>query len=257
MIEIKKLTKIYDSVRVLNSISMSIKDGEIFTVMGPSGCGKSTLLKCIIKLIVPEEGSIVIDGKDILKVKNEIELKLIRRDFGYLFQEGALFDSLSVWENVAFGLKYLTDIPRERYFEIAREKLNLVGLKDVEHKKISELSGGMKKRVALARAIAHNPNYLLYDEPTTGLDPITAERIYDLIKETSEKLRVTSIVVTHDVRLALTVSSRIAILNSGSLVMIDTPQGILDSADPFVKEFIESPMIDWYQKQKVKYRYER
>ncbi len=257
MIEINKLTKIYDSRKVLNALSLTVKDGEIFTVMGPSGCGKSTLLKCIIRLITPEEGSIVIDGKDILKAKNEFEINLIRRNFGYLFQEGALFDSLSVWENVAFGLKYLTDIPKEKYFETAKEKLELVGLKDVEYKKINELSGGMKKRVALARAIAHNPKYILYDEPTTGLDPLTSEKIYDLIKTTSEKLGVTSIVVTHDVKLALTISSRIGVLDKGRFVAVDTPQGIVQSNDPFVKDFIETSMVDCNEKEKVKYNYER
>ncbi len=257
MIEINRLTKIYDSRKVLNALSLIVKDGEIFTVMGPSGCGKSTLLKSIIRLITPEEGSIVIDGKDILKVKNDFELNLIRRNFGYLFQDGALFDSLSVWENVAFGLKYLTDIPKEEYLKIAKEKLEVVGLKDIEYKRINELSGGMKKRVALARAIAHNPKYILYDEPTTGLDPLTSEKIYDLIKTTSQRLGVTSIVVSHDVKLALSVSSRIGILNNGRFVIIDTPQKILQSDDPFVKDFIETSIVDCKEKEKIKYNYER
>lgn len=253
MIEIKQLTKIYDTKRVLDDIDLTINDGEIFTVMGPSGCGKSTFLKCIIALVRPEKGSIIIDGFDILKTRNDLELLNIRKKFGYLFQDGALFDSLNVWENVSFGLKYLTNIPKEKHFEIAKEKLQLVGLKDIEYKRINELSGGMKKRVALARAIAHNPKYLLFDEPTTGLDPITSEKIYRLIQETSQKLNVTSIIVTHDIKLALTISTRIGILTKGKFIAIDNPHNILTSKDQFVKEFIETSLMDCKEIEKVKY----
>lgn len=254
MIEIKQLTKVYDTKKVLDEIDLNINDGEIFTVMGPSGCGKSTFLKCIMVLIKPEKGSIIVDGIDVLKTKSDVELLHIRKKFGYLFQDGALFDSLNVWENVAFGLKYLTNIPKEKYFQIAKEKLELVGLKDIEYKKINELSGGMKKRVALARAIAHNPKYILYDEPTTGLDPITSEKIYQLIQDTSQKLNVTSIIVTHDVKLALTISTRIGILTKGKFIAIDNPQNILNSKDLFVKEFIETSLMDCKDIEKVKYR---
>jgi phospholipid/cholesterol/gamma-HCH transport system ATP-binding protein len=243
MIEVRNLTKIYSSQKILDSISVDIKNGEIFTIIGPSGIGKTTFLKSIIKLINPEYGKIIIDGVDILSLKTEFEIQNVRKNFGYLFQGGALFDSLNVWENVSFGLKYLTNIDEKKYFEVAREKLELVGLKGVEYKKINELSGGMKKRVALARAIAHNPKYILYDEPTTGLDPISSEVITELIKEMSLKLKVTSIVVTHDIKLALTISSRVAVLNNGRFVEVDTPENIKNSSNEFVRDFISTSFI--------------
>jgi phospholipid/cholesterol/gamma-HCH transport system ATP-binding protein len=244
MIEIKKLTKIYDGKKVLNDIDVDIKTGEIFTVMGPSGTGKSTFIKSIIRLIKPDDGEIIIDGRDILKARNDFEIQKIRRDFGYLFQDSALFDSLNVWENVVFGLKYLTDIKPDKYFEIAREKLALVGLKDIEYKKINELSGGMKKRVALARSIAHTPKYILYDEPTTGLDPISSEVIMNLISEMSVKLGITSVIVTHDVKLAFTISTRIGMLFGGKFVEVNTPEGVKNSQIKEVKEFVETSFID-------------
>lgn len=247
MIEIKNLTKIYDSRRVLDNITLTINTGEIFTIMGPSGTGKSTFIKSIIRLIDPEYGSILIDGVDILKVKNEFELQKIRRKFGYLFQEGALFDSLNVWENVSFGLKYLTDIPQTKYFDVAREKLMLVGLKDVEYKRINELSGGMKKRVALARSIAHNPSYILYDEPTTGLDPLSSDIIINLIKDMSLKFKITSIIVTHDVKLALGISTRIGMLFNGRFLDINTPDNIRESRIKEIKEFIETSFVLEYK----------
>ena len=244
MIEVRNLTKIYDSKKVLNDITVDIKNGEIFTIMGPSGTGKSTFIKSVIKLIEPEAGSVIVDNRDILKARTEFEIQNIRKSFGYLFQEGALFDSLNVWENVTFGLKYLTDIPDEKYLEIAREKLKLVGLEDIECKKVNELSGGMKKRVALARAIAHNPKYILYDEPTTGLDPISSDIIINLIKEMAEKLGITSIVVTHDVKLALTISTRIGMLFNGRFIDINTPDAIKESSVKEVREFIETSFIE-------------
>lgn len=243
MIDVKKLTKIYDNRKVLNEIDIKINDGEIFTIMGPSGIGKSTFIKSVIKLITPESGQIIIDGRDILKAKSE-EVQEIRKKFGYLFQEGALFDSLNVWENIVFGLKYLTNINPSKYFDIAREKLNLVGLKDIEYKKVNELSGGMKKRVALARTIAHNPKYILYDEPTTGLDPISSEIIINLISEMSNKLGVTSIIVTHDIKLSLTISTRIAMLFGGKFIEVNSPDKIKNSDIKEVKEFIETAFVE-------------
>lgn len=243
MIDIKKLTKIYDNKKVLDEIDIKINDGEIFTIMGPSGSGKSTFIKSVIKLIIPESGQVIIDGRNILKAKSK-ELQEIRKNFGYLFQEGALFDSLNVWENVAFGLKYLTNINPSKYFDIAREKLNLVGLKDIEYKKINELSGGMKKRVALARTIAHNPKYILYDEPTTGLDPISCEIIMNLISEMSNRFGVTSIIVTHDIKLSLTISTKIAMLFGGKFIEVNTPDKIKNSNIREVKEFIETAFVE-------------
>ncbi|OGS51791.1 MAG: ABC transporter ATP-binding protein [Elusimicrobia bacterium RIFOXYB2_FULL_62_6] len=242
MIEIKNLTKIYNGKKVLDNASAVIKDGETFSVIGPSGCGKSTFLKCIIRLIKPEAGQILVDGKNIADIENELELARLRKDFGYLFQGGALFDSLTVMENVTFGLKHLSDIPKSEYARIAREKLALVDLKDAENLKPAELSGGMKKRAALARAIATEPKYILYDEPTTGLDPITTEMVQGLIADMAAKLKITSIVVTHDIRLAFNLSSRIAMLFNGNFDITGTPDELRASKNPAVIKFTEEAL---------------
>lgn len=239
MIEIKKLNKAFGEKVVLKDISVEIREGELFSVIGPSGMGKSTFIKCLIRLLKPESGQIIVDGQDIASTTNEFTLAKVRRSFGYLFQEGALFDSLTVLENVAFGLKYLTDVPKSEYPRIVKEKLALVGLKDVEHLKPSELSVGMKKRVSLARSVAAEPKYMLYDEPTTGLDPVTASMVKDLILDMREKLRITSIVVTHDLNLALEISSRVAMLNDGEFVEVSEPSKFRQSENKRVKEFME------------------
>ncbi len=239
MIEIRNLVKKYQDKIILNGISADISEGEIFSIMGPSGSGKSTFIKCLVKLVVPDSGQIIVDGKDVLGDKNEFELAQMRRNFGYLFQDGALFDSLNVMENVCFGLKYLTDINPSKYEKIAKEKLSLVGLKDVSSLRVSELSGGMKKRVSLARAIVSEPKYILYDEPTTGLDPVNSEKISELILDMQAKLDITSIVVTHDLKLAFTISDRIAMLHGGKFDLPESPGKFRKSADPFVKKFID------------------
>ncbi|MDD5210513.1 MAG: ATP-binding cassette domain-containing protein [Elusimicrobiales bacterium] len=239
MIEIKKLNKAFGEKVILKDISVDIKEGELFSVIGPSGMGKSTFIKCLIRLLKPESGQIIVDGQDIGSTSNEFTLAKVRRSFGYLFQEGALFDSLTVMENVAFGLKYLTDIPKSDYPRLVKEKLALVGLKDVEHLKPSELSVGMKKRVSLARSVAAEPKYMLYDEPTTGLDPVTTGMVKDLILDMREKLKITSIVVTHDLNLALEISSRVAMLNNGEFVEVSEPDKFRQSENKGVKEFME------------------
>jgi len=243
MIKIRDLTKTYSDRLVLDSINIDIKDSEILSIMGPSGTGKSTLLKCLVSLIKPDSGQILIDGVDIVSIKDELRLQNIRKKFGYLFQEGALFDSLNVFENVAFGLKYLTDTKQNEYLDIVKKTLSLVGLKDCEYMKISELSGGMKKRVALARAIAFKPSYLLYDEPTTGLDPITTDMVIDMIKDMKAKLGITTVVVTHDVKLAFTVSDRIAFLNKGKFIEMGSKDEIKNSKNSMVKEFINNTQM--------------
>jgi len=239
MIEIKKLSKAFGEKVILDDISVDIKEGELFSVIGPSGMGKSTYIKCLIRLLRPESGQILVDGLDIASTSNEFTLAKVRRSFGYLFQEGALFDSLTVLENVAFGLKYLTDLPKSDYPRIVKEKLALVGLKDVEHLKPSELSVGMKKRVSLARSIAAEPKYILYDEPTTGLDPVTTGMVKDLITDMREKLNITSVVVTHDLKLALEISSRVAMLFNGKFVEVGEPAKFRQSENKEVKEFME------------------
>ncbi len=239
MIEINKLSLAFGEHRVLRDISVDIKEGELFSVIGPSGMGKSTFIKCVIRLLKPDSGQILVDGQDIGSTNSESTLARVRRGFGYLFQEGALFDSLTVMENVAFGLKYLSDLPKSEYPRIVREKLALVGLKDVEDLKPAELSVGMKKRVSLARSIAAEPKYILYDEPTTGLDPVTTGMVKDLITDMRAKLGITSVVVTHDLNLALEISSRVAMLNKGEFVEVGEPAKFRQSENKAVKEFME------------------
>jgi phospholipid/cholesterol/gamma-HCH transport system ATP-binding protein len=239
MIEAKGVTKSFGKRAILRGIDLTVESGETMVIIGGSGCGKSTFLKCIIGLHAPDAGSIVVDGLDVTKLKTEHEISDYRRRFGYLFQEGALFDSMTVAENICFGLKYLTDIPTAKYRQIASDSLALVGLKDVEDFKPSELSGGMKKRVALARAIAAQPHYILYDEPTTGLDPIMSDVINDLILDLQKKLKVTAIVVTHDMKSAYKVGSRIAMFHEGRVLQVGTPEQIKNTADPAVKQFVQ------------------
>jgi phospholipid/cholesterol/gamma-HCH transport system ATP-binding protein len=240
MIDARGIKKSYGKRVILRGIDMVVQDGETLAIIGGSGCGKSTFLKSVIGLVRPDEGSIVVDGMDITKLTQESEIADYRRRFGYLFQEAALFDSLSVWENITFGLRYLrSDIPQTKFRQVARDKLALVGLKDVEDFKPSELSGGMKKRVALARAIAAEPHYILYDEPTTGLDPIMSDVINDLILDLQKKLKITSIVVTHDMKSAYKIASRIAMLHEGRVLAAAHPDVIRVSDNPYIRQFVD------------------
>ncbi|MDR0292477.1 MAG: ABC transporter ATP-binding protein [Elusimicrobium sp.] len=239
MITITGLKKNFGHKQVLKGIDLTFKDGEIVSIIGGSGTGKSTLIKCVMRLIKPAEGKILIDGKDITFVEDEYKLSAVRRSMGYLFQEGALFDSLNVGENVAFGLQYLTDEKPADYKKIVKEKLALVGLKDIEHMRPSELSGGMKKRVALARVLAVSPKYLLYDEPTSGLDPIMSDIISDLILELKNKLGQTSVVITHDIKSAYKISDRIVFLYDGKILMQGTPAEFKKSDNPYVRQFMD------------------
>jgi len=231
--------KSFGTRKVLQGFDLTVNDGETIVIIGGSGTGKSTFLKCAIGLLRPDEGSIDVDGVDITKLHDEVEIAQYRKKFGYLFQEGALFDSMTVWENVTFGLHYLADIPERRYRQIAKEKLALVGLKDVEDLKPSALSGGMKKRVALARAIAAEPRYILYDEPTTGLDPIMTDIIDDLILDLKKQLGVTSIAVTHDMKSAYKIADRIAMLYEGRVLEVGTPDQIRATKNEHVRQFVE------------------
>jgi phospholipid/cholesterol/gamma-HCH transport system ATP-binding protein len=240
MIDAKGVKKSFGHRHILRGVDLHVDDGETLVIIGGSGTGKSTFIKCVIGLHRPDEGSIEVDGIDITKLHSDEEIGDYRRRFGYLFQEGALFDSLTVWENICFGLRYLRkDIPESKYRDIATEKLALVGLKDVEDFKPSELSGGMKKRVALARSIAAEPKYILYDEPTTGLDPIMSDVINDLILDLQKKLKVTSIVVTHDMKSAYKIASRIAMLYEGRVKAVAHPDVIKVSSDPYVRQFVD------------------
>ncbi|WP_428078344.1 ABC transporter ATP-binding protein [Candidatus Avelusimicrobium alvi] len=240
MIDIIDLKKSFGPKQVLKDVNLKIEEGKTTCILGGSGSGKSTLIKCLIGLEEVTGGRILVEGKDITKIHSEIKLAAIRRRFGYLFQEGALFDSMSVGDNVAFGLKYLTDTPEKEYPRIIKEKLALVGLKeDVAKLNPSELSGGMKKRVALARVLAVEPQVILYDEPTTGLDPIMSDIISDLIMDLKAKLGVTSVVITHDMRSAFKIADYIAFLYEGKILMYGTPDQFRHTDNPYVKQFVD------------------
>jgi len=232
------LHRSFDDNHVLRGVNLEVRKGESMVVIGGSGVGKSVLIKCIIGLVKPDSGSIRVDGQEITSL-NEKPLNEIRKKFGMLFQAGALFDSLPVWENVGFGLKQHTGLKDEEIKAIAVEKLRLLGLRNVEDLMPSELSGGMRKRVSLARAIAMEPEILLYDEPTTGLDPIMADAINDLIVQMRKKLEVTSIAITHDMVSAYKIADRIAMLYEGKIIGVGTPQQIRKSSNAIVQQFIQ------------------
>jgi phospholipid/cholesterol/gamma-HCH transport system ATP-binding protein len=237
-IRVVNLQKSFGENQVLRGVHLEIQQGESMVVIGGSGSGKTVLIKCIIGLIRPDGGEIYVDGLEITSL-NERRLNEVRKKFGMLFQGGALFDSLKVWENVGFGLRQQTRLGEEEIRRIATEKLRLLGLKDVEDLMPAELSGGMKKRVSLARAIALEPEILLYDEPTTGIDPVVADAINELIIRMREKLNVTSIAITHDMKSAYKIGDRIAMLYQGKIIEVGTPDEIKNSPNPIVQQFIQ------------------
>ncbi|MBI3377462.1 MAG: ABC transporter ATP-binding protein [Nitrospirae bacterium] len=242
MIEIVDLYKAFGRNHVLRGANLKIEKGESMVVIGGSGSGKSVLIKHIIGTLKPDSGSILIDGVDIAKL-SENELYETRKRFGMLFQMAALFDSMKVWENVAFALMRHGKLKEKDAKEIASEKLRMVGLIGVEDLMPSELSGGMKKRVGLARAIAHSPEILLYDEPTTGLDPIMADAINDLIIEMKQKLSVTSVAITHDMHSAYKIADRIAMLYEGRIIATGTPDEIKNTDNATVRQFITGSAV--------------
>jgi len=238
MIEIVDIHKSFTGKPVLNGVNLTINKGETLTIIGRSGEGKSVLLKHIIGLLKPDEGEILIDNESINKHSSKQMVEL-RRRFGMLFQGSALFDSMTVDENVGLGLREHTKISEHIIRSTIKEKLSQVGLFNVEHLKPAELSGGMKKRVGLARAIAMDPEFILYDEPTTGLDPIMADTINNLIIHLQNTLDITSIAVTHDIVSAYKISDRIAMLFKGKIIFVGTPEEIKSSDNPVVRQFIE------------------
>jgi phospholipid/cholesterol/gamma-HCH transport system ATP-binding protein len=237
MIEIVDLHKGFGNNNVLRGVDLKILKGETITILGGSGSGKSVLLKHIAGLLKPDRGSIKVDGEETVGMDEE-QMANVQKKIGMLFQGAALFDSLTVGENVAFGLRRLTDLKETEIKETVSEKLHMVGLKNIEHLKPAELSGGMKKRVGLARAIAINPEYIMYDEPTTGLDPIMADIINEMILHLQEELRITSIVVTHDMVSAYKISNRLAMLYEGKIIETESVEMIKNSKNPVVKQFI-------------------
>jgi phospholipid/cholesterol/gamma-HCH transport system ATP-binding protein len=237
-IRVVSLHKSFGEKDVLHGINIEVRQGESMVVIGGSGSGKTVLIKCIIGLMRPDQGEIHVDGLEITSL-DEKRMNEVRKKFGMLFQGGALFDSMTVWENVGFGLRQQNRLSEEEIRRVASEKLALVGLKNVEDLMPAELSGGMRKRVSLARAIVMEPEILLYDEPTTGIDPIMADAINDLIVQMKEKLNVTSIAITHDMKSAYKIADRIAMLYQGKIIEVGTPGEIRNSSNPMVQQFIE------------------
>lgn len=237
MIELQNITKHFGDHLILDNFNLKVETGETKVIIGRSGCGKSVMLKHIVGLLAPESGKVFVDGQDIWKL-DEKKMNQLHMKIGMVFQGGALFDSLSIWENVGFVLREYSTLKEPEIRKRVKEALGLVNLYDVEDKMPSELSGGMKKRVAVARALCVRPQIILYDEPTTGLDPITADAINVLIDELHDKLKVTSIVVTHDMRSAYKVADKIAMLYNGKIIAEGTPDEIRYTHDSIVHQFI-------------------
>jgi phospholipid/cholesterol/gamma-HCH transport system ATP-binding protein len=236
-IELAGVRKSFGRRVILESISLTVRDGETLAVIGASGSGKSVMLKSIVRLLVPDAGNVHVDGRDVSELRRE-ELFELRRRVGYVFQFAALFDSMTVFDNVAMGLRRIR-MREPELGERVRESLRLVEMAEYEDRLPAQLSGGQRKRVGLARAIATRPKYVLYDEPTTGLDPVTTAVIDGLIMKMARELGVTSVVVTHDMKSAYRVANRVAMLHEGGIRWIGTPDEIQRADDPVVRGFIE------------------
>ena len=239
MIEIKNLHKSFGNNNVLRGVNLTIETGETIVIIGKSGCGKSVLLKHIVGLIIPDSGFIKVEDQTV----NELNIKdlyKLRKKFGFLFQGAALFDSMTVEENISLALvESDNSFSSQEIKRMVSEKLELVELPGTQNLKPAELSGGMKKRVGLARALITNPDYILYDEPTTGLDPIMADSIDILIKDLTDKLNVTSIVVTHDMYSVKNVANKVAMMNDGKIYFIGSQGDLINSDDTVIQEFIK------------------
>ncbi|NQT80544.1 MAG: ABC transporter ATP-binding protein [Candidatus Aminicenantes bacterium] len=248
MIRVIDLHIAFGQNKVLRGINLTLKKGETLVVIGQSGSGKSVLIRHLIGLIKPDKGEIYIDGVEITRLKDD-ELHKITRRFGLLFQGTALFDSMTVAQNVSFGLERYTDLSREEVQERVKENLALVGLRGIENLMPHELSGGMKKRVGLARAIAYRPDIILYDEPSTGIDPIRADAINDLIIRMKHELNVSTVIITHDMNSAYKVADKIAMLYAGRIIEEGVPADIKKSQNPVVQQFIrgraKGPIAKW------------
>lgn len=238
MIELIDIWKSFDGNDVLKGLDLEIRDSETLVVMGRSGCGKSVMLKIILRLLDMDGGRIIIDGLDTTNFDDE-RMMDVRKNIGMLFQGSALFDSMDVWQNLAYSLLEHTDTPIKEINRRIAELLDFVDLSGVEHKMPGELSGGMKKRVALARALVMNPKYVFFDEPTTGLDPVTAGMINNLIIRTREQYGVSSIVVTHDMASAIRIGTRFAFMDKGIISFEGDREILLKSDNPALREFLK------------------
>ncbi len=242
MIEITDLHKSFGNKKVLNGVDFVINKGETVVIIGQSGCGKSVLIKHIVGLLLPDYGKVVVENKVVHEMSIQ-ELYELRKKFGFLFQGAALFDSMTVEENVSLPLVESFKMSKKEIRKVVEEKLELVGLKDVLKLKPAELSGGMKKRVGLARALVTNPSYILYDEPTTGLDPIMSDSIDLLIKDLSEQLNVTSVVVTHDMYSVKNVADRVAMMHQGKIYFNGSTDDLINSTDKVISDFVRRTQI--------------
>jgi phospholipid/cholesterol/gamma-HCH transport system ATP-binding protein len=249
MIKLVDIHKSFHRQKVLDGLNLEIDSGKITVIIGQSGGGKSVLLKHIIGLIRPDKGEVLVDGVDIARL-NDRRLNEIRKNFGMLFQEAALFDSMTVGENVAFPLNEHTRLTRRQILEIVDQKLLQVGLRDVAHKMPSELSGGMRKRVGLARAMALDPKIILFDEPTTGLDPITADAIDRLIVDTQKHTKATCVAISHDIESTFKIADTVAMLYQGKIIAVGTPGEVKSGENPALQQFIqgkaEGPIMDYH-----------
>jgi phospholipid/cholesterol/gamma-HCH transport system ATP-binding protein len=241
LFEVRGLKKSFGRNRVLDGLDLDIYDGEVITIIGESGSGKSVLLKAMMGLLEIDGGTIRFDGEEVTG-QTEREWVATRQRIGMLFQESALFDSLSVFENVAYALREQTSMTEEEITQRVAETLSLVALPGIEQMAPSDLSGGMRKRVALARAVAVRPSIVFYDEPAEGLDPINVTRVNRLLLGLQQSLNVTSVVVTHNLKAAFAVSDRLALIHDGAVVATGAPESFLESDDPVVREFIGDRM---------------
>jgi phospholipid/cholesterol/gamma-HCH transport system ATP-binding protein len=248
MIRVVNLYKAFGDNHVLRGLNLKVEHGETMVVIGQSGSGKSVLLKHLIGLLKPDSGEIFIDGVEITRLRDK-EVQGLMKKFGMLFQGSALFDSMTVLENVSFGLERYADYSAQKIRDVVKESLAMVGLHGVEGLMPYQLSGGMKKRVGLARAIAYQPRIMLYDEPSTGIDPIRADAINDLINKLKRELEVTSVVITHDMVSAYKIADRIGMLYEGQIIETGTPEEIRNSANAVIQQFIHGratgPIKTW------------
>jgi phospholipid/cholesterol/gamma-HCH transport system ATP-binding protein len=237
MIKVESIHKSFDGLEVLRGATLEVAKGEILALIGRSGYGKSVLLKHVAGLMRPDQGCVLIDGKDVGSLRGK-ELEQVRSRFGFVFQNGALFDSLTVFENVAFPLREKTKLSEEEIKSRVLSILDEVGLRATENKYPAQISGGMIRRTALARALVRSPEIMLFDEPTTGLDPIIGRTILNLIDSSHRRFGFTGIIVTHEIPKVFDIVQKVAMLHEGRILIVASPQGILSSSDPVVQQFI-------------------